>query len=121
MLCKPLTDYVPKCATNLVLETDLPNQNVQIRVEKFNGQVKYFNVPSDALGTVQIPFGPFFLFYDADFIFTVKNGGFVSNLGIHDKLIIRVENTLDFNSTYFVNNEIVYICCEKTFNCLCPA
>lgn len=121
--CDTLKDSVPKCANSFVIQTSEPLENVKIRIQKFNGQVRYYDLPSDAFGLVNIPVDGWFIHFDAEFIITATLNNvpiyFVSNYGYHQNMRLKIENTDYVDSVYFVNQDIYYICCEEFINCLC--
>lgn len=128
--CDPIVTKVPICVEQMYFETDRLSTNIQIRIEKYNGRVRYDVVPVDTfgVGTYLMNADPFFSPYAGRFKMTATDLSnlpvfFVSNQGFHPAIYFDVEYATGLSTAhYYLDQNIVYFCCEATLNkCgICP-
>ena len=122
--CGPIYATIPRCARQIVIQTDVIHTPVQYRIEKYNHRVKYGLEITDAFGLLRIPqtdqpfFSPWAGHYRISAINTIDQTPvwFSSNLGLHPEIFINVEYSDEYTGSgdYFVNQDIIYFCCTHT-------
>jgi len=122
-LCLAIVAAIPKCTKQIVIQINVATTITQLRVEKYNHQVRYYDLAANDLGLITVPIDNFWGPNDGFFILSMKqpvDTFFVSNMGLHQRMMLRVEDSNETTSNYFVDQDIVYFCCEEILNqCLC--
>lgn len=122
ILCDPLKLELPLCIDALVFETNMPDTMAIIKFHKFNGNRLTFYDTTDVFGFFRASVGKnsFFSRYAGTYTAKITDMTnhpiyFVSNLGLHSEIIIDFyRDDQPPTGDVIVNQNIAYICCNKT-------